>query len=479
VKVLLTTEGTFPYATGGVSTWAASLISGLPHHEFAVEAVVANPPGRPVYEVPPNAMVFPLPLWGSELVEEYLWLESGHRRARRTTARSVASHLLPHLEVLLDQLLDATSEPATVAASLAGIADFSTSYDLRRAMQDGRVWSMVHARLVGNPLYRHVPIGKAVDLAKSLYRYLIPLAAPVPEADVVHASASAICALPAIVSKVRLGTPFLLTEHGIYFRERVLELVRKDAPVLEKVMFSNLYRAIAQAAYHLADRVSPVCAYNARWETRLGLDQRRVRVIYNGVDPTRFAPVETERHRPTIAWVGRIQPLKDLLTLIRAIRIVRRTVPDVVCHIYGPDTDPVYAAECRRTAEVTGVSSCLDFRGPVKSSAEAFGSADVAVLSSMSEGFPYTVVEAMMCARPVVATDVGGVAEALDDRTLLAEPQNARSLADALVRQLQSPKRSRDALGARLRQRALTHFDEAQFLASYDRLYEELHAAVR
>lgn len=479
MKILLTTEGTFPYSAGGVSTWASSLISGLAHHEFAVEAVVANPPGQPACDVPKNATVFPVPLWGSELLEEYLWLGSGLRRRRRTTTSAIGVHLLPHMDVLLEQLLAASTDPASVAEALVGIADFATAFDLRSAMQDGRVWSMVHARLLSNPLYRHVSMGMAIDLAKSLYRYLIPLAAPVPEADVVHASASAICALPALVSKLRFGTPFLLTEHGIYFRERVLELIRSDASVLEKVMFSNLYRAIAQAAYHLADRVAPVCEYNVHWERQLGLDPSKVSVVYNGVDPTRFVPLDVHPKRPTIAWVGRIQPLKDVLTLIRAVRILGHSVPNVLCRIYGPDTDFDYAAECRRTVEVAGLASSIQFEGPVKNSAEAFGSADVAVLSSMSEGFPYTVVEAMMCARPVVATDVGGVAEALDDRSLLAEPQNARSLADAVSLQLRRPRRDREALGRRLRRRALERFDEERFLLSYDHLYEDLHAAVR
>jgi glycosyltransferase involved in cell wall biosynthesis len=479
VKILLTTEGTFPYVAGGVSTWALSLINGLPHHDFAVEAVVANPPGPPAYDVPPNAVVFPVPLWGSELLEEYLWLGSGGRRRRRTTPKAIGAHLLPHMDVLLGQLLAVTNEPDSVANALAGIADFATAFDFRHAMQDTRVWSMIHARLLANSLYCHVSMGMAIDLAKSLYRYLIPLAAPVPEADVVHASASAICALPAVVSKLRFGTPFLLTEHGIYFRERVLELVRNRAPVLEKVMFSNLYRAVAQVAYHLADRVAPVCEYNVRWECQLGLDPSKVRVIYNGVDPTKFLPTAMEQERPTIAWVGRIQPLKDVLTLIRAVRILRQSVPDVLCRIYGPATDPDYAAECRRAVGAAHLDECVRFEGPVKSSAEAFGPADVAVLSSMSEGFPYTVVEAMMCARPVVATDVGGVAEALDDRSLLAEPQNARSLADALARQLRRPRHEREALGERLRCRALEYFDEERFLVSYDDLYSELHATVR
>ena len=478
MRILLTTEGTFPYAGGGVSTWALSLMHGLAHHEFAVAAVVANPPGPPAYPLPPNAAVLPVPLWGLELVEEYIPLRRGLRRRRRTTAAAVGARFLPPFELLLDQILVADNDPGQVAEVLAGLAEFATRDDLRRAMQDERVWVLLHERMLANPLYRHSTFGEAIDLARSLYRYLLPLAVPIPEVDVVHASASAFCALPAVGAKLRLGIPLLLTEHGIYLRERILELVQRDVSTLEKVMFSNLYRAIAQAAYHVADRVAPVCHYNVRWEKELGLDPSKVRVVYNGVDPSRFSPSAADEERPTLVWVGRIQPLKDLLTLIRAVAIVARSVPDLVCRLYGPDTDPLYAARCRQAVAAAGLEGVVVFEGPIADPSAAYRRADVVVLSSMSEGFPYTVIEAMMCARPVVATDVGGVAEALEDRSLLAEPQNAASLAGAVLQQLRQPRHERDRLGDRLRRRAVEHFDEQRFLGAYDDLYRELDAGV-
>lgn len=479
MRILLTTEGTFPYTSGGVSTWASSLIHGLPHHDFAVAAVVANPPDRPVRSLPPNASVLPVPLWGLELVEEYLPQARGLRRRRRTTAAAVTSRFLPPFEVLLDQFLVADGDPGQVAEVLADLADFAGSEDLRRAMQDERVWQLLHDRLVANPLYRHTQLGEAIDVARSLYRYLLPLAVPIPDVDVVHASAAALCALPALHAKLRRGIPLVLTEHGVYLRERILELVQRDVSLLQKVLFSNLYRAIARAAYHVADRVAPVCAYNVRWERQLGVDASKVRIIYNGVDPSRFSPKKVREDHPTLVWVGRIQPLKDLLTLIRAVGIVRRSVPDVVCRVYGPDTDPEYAAECRATVAALELSDAVRFEGPIADPSTAFQRADVVVLSSMSEGFPYTVVEAMMCARPIVATDVGGVGEALDDDTLLAEPQNAASLAAVVVRQLARPRRERDALGRHLRRRAVEHFDERRFLDSYDHVYREFEREPR
>ena len=68
----------------------------------------------------------------------------------------------------------------------------------------------------------------------------------------------------------------------------------------------------------------PGNVYNRSWEQRLGADPAIIRTIYNGVDPAQFAKVENEPPVPTISWAGRIDPIKDLHTLLRAFAVVRR-----------------------------------------------------------------------------------------------------------------------------------------------------------
>ncbi|MGH9029292.1 MAG: DUF3492 domain-containing protein, partial [Acidimicrobiales bacterium] len=310
MRVLLTTEGTFPYSGGGVSTWAGSLIGGLPSHDFTVAALVANPPTAPVYRIPENAVVVPVPLWGVESVDEYL-PRAYSSKGKRFHGSGATTRFLDPFALLVDHVTRADPEPAAVAHAIGELARFTASYDLRRAMRDTRVWDLLRQRLRANPLYRYLSLSEAVGFGRTLYRYLLPLALCVPDVDVVHSSAAGICAIPAISAKAQRGTPLVLTEHGIYLRERILELVRRKVGALEKMLFSNLYRAVAQASYHVADRVAPVCRYNTGWETELGLDGSKVRVIHNGVDPSRFSPGHLEHDRPTSVWVGRIHPLKD------------------------------------------------------------------------------------------------------------------------------------------------------------------------
>jgi glycosyltransferase involved in cell wall biosynthesis len=474
VRILLTTEGTFPYRTGGVSTWAHSLAGGLSDHEFAVVALVPNPPTQPALAIPSNTVVLPVPLWGLERIDEYLPRPAGGRRPSWRSAAT--SGFLECLEPLLDQVLRARSDPVVVCLALGEIAEFAERYDLRRAMESEAVSQLIYDRLATNAVYRHARLHHAIEFARTLYRFLLPLAVPLPEVDVVHASAAAICSLPAIAAKVRNRTPMVLTEHGVYLRERILDMVHRRTEPLEKMLFSNFYRAIALAAYHAADRVVPVCEYNARWERELGVDETKIQVIRNGVDPNRFSAGYLPQVRPTISWVGRIHPLKDLLTLIRAVRLSVTFAPTMLCRVFGPDHDPEYAARCRAVVHEADLTETIIFEGPTDDPVSVYHSSDVVVLSSISEGFPYAVVEAMMCGRPVVSTDVGGVSEALGDPSLVAEPQNASSLAQALTNQLSRSAADRNALGMALRQRALDEFSEARFLASYDGLYRELSA---
>lgn len=476
MRILLTTEGTYPYVAGGVSTWAHALVSGLPQHDFTVAAIISNPHVSLRYDLPANATVLPVPLWGAERVEEYLPRRGALRGAARTTRGVVSHHFLPVFVELIDELVLAGGDAVVIGRCVTAIAELCVRYDLRKALRDERVWSVILRCLASHPLYSNASMEEAVDLARSLYRYLTPLALPVPEVDVAHSSAAAFCALPALVAKARDGVPLVLSEHGIYLRERVLQLIRDDTSMLRKVLFGNLYRGVAQAVYRHADLIAPVCSYNTLWESHLGVDQAQVRVIHNGVDPRRFTPGTVANDRPTVAFVGRIDPLKDVLNLIAAAAMVRHAVPGVLFRVHGGDSDEQYGRRCRRAVESAGLGDTVRFEGPTSDVAAAYRAADLVVLSSLSEGFPFTVLEAMMSARPVVATAVGGVPEALADSRLLVPPQDPSALSEALVRVLQLTPGERTSIGDELHERAVSLFSQQRVLDSYATLYEEVRA---
>lgn len=475
MRILLTTESTYPYFQGGVSTWAHALVSGMTEHEFVVAAVVGNPYVDRAFEVPSNTSVVTIPLWGTETVAEYVKPPARSRqrgaRGRQSQERAFVELLLPAYEEVIGNLLE-HREPRALGVAIADIAEYCEDYDLRQALRDPRCWQLIRTRLGEHPLLGDISMADAIDFARSLYRYLMPLAVPLPSVDIAHASGAALCALPAIATKLRKGVPLLLTEHGVYVRERVLQLVRDDTPLLRKMLLGNLYGAVARCAYAYADIVLPVCEYNTRWEYQLGADPDRLQVVYNGVDPNEFVPAVVELDRPTIAYVGRIEPLKDVLGLIAAVSRVRRVIPDVLCRIYGPVDDPRYAERCRSAVNAFGLEGNIVFEGTTKDPAQAYQDSDVVVLCSVSEGFPYTVVEAMCSGRPVVATAVGGVPEALNRPELLVEPQHPQALADAVVALFRKTPAERTAIGEEFRERAVQLFSQERFLEEYRALYQ-------
>ncbi len=201
--------------------------------------------------------------------------------------------------------------------------------------------------------------------------------------------------------------------------------------------------------------------------------------VHNGVDPKRFQLLEDEPAEPVLTWVGRVDPLKDVLTLLRAFALVRQEIPEARLRMFGPipETNKAYAEECRELAKQLGVEDSATFEGSVPSSREGFAHGQVVLLSSISEGLPYSVIEAMMCGRPTVSTDVGGVAECVGDAGVVVPSRDPHAFAAACVELLRDKDR-RAALGAAGRNRALKMFTLDKCTRAYRGLYAATAAAV-
>jgi glycosyltransferase involved in cell wall biosynthesis len=226
--------------------------------------------------------------------------------------------------------------------------------------------------------------------------------------------------------------------------------------------------------YHFADQVSPVCAYNSRWEKHLGVTEDRIKVIFNGADPDKFHRCEPEHNgRALISSVGLIYPLKGQLDLIDAAAILRPSFQDLEVRFYGAPSDPAYFENCRRKVSELNLENNVTFAGSTKEPWKVYSSADIMAFPSISEGFPYVVLEAMLCGAAIVATDVGGVGEALGNCGLLVPSKTPYAIADAISSLLANPG-ERERLGRSAQARALEHFTEQQFLSSYENTYREL-----
>ena len=270
--------------------------------------------------------------------------------------------------------------------------------------------------------------------------------------------------------------PFLLTEHGIYLRERYLAESNSPSSLFLKMFSLGFVRRVTELSYLVADQISPGSNYNQRWELRNGAQPAQLRTIYNGVDPASCRPLPKPEDKPIVVWMGRITPIKDVMTLLRAAALVCEQHPEVEFRLYGtaPKGDEAYYQACVGLRAELGVDeNRVKFCGYAASAEDAFNQADVVVLSSISEGFPYTVVEAMLCARPVVATAVGGVAEAVEGCGLTVEPRNPQAMAAALISLIEDPARCKQ-LGQAARRKAEQEFTLAQCAGEYRESYARL-----
>ncbi len=478
IKVCLLTEGTYPYVRGGVSTWCQDLIAGLPDVEFTIYATIGNPTGHLEYKMPPNVTrLLALPLWGHERLTEYNASDlGGSKRAR--SIDELRKRFIPLFDALLGQIVTGIehADPPLLVKTIGELYAYFREHDYDWTMRREETWACA-MRLFASQAWhaRFMTSLEAIELVRSLYRYLIPLAIELPDADVYHTSVSGLCGIGAIAAKHVQNKPVLLTEHGVYLRERVLALARAGFPFSDRIIKKNLFSGIARATYLVSDVIAPVCHYNTTWEQYYGVTLDKVRVLYNGVDETRFEDRDIAPEVPTVGAILRIDPLKDVPTMIASAATVRERVPNVQYKIWGPAPDPEYLALCEKLIVDLGLQETVHLMGSTRDPASAYADSHVVALSSISEGFPFSIIEAMMCAKPVVATDVGGIREAVDRFGTVVPPKRPERLGAAIADLLLDPARAR-ALGKDGRAFALANFRQSTFLDNYRALYGELAA---
>lgn len=477
-SVLLTTEGTFPYHKGGVSTWCDSLTRQLPEVDFTLLALTVHPCVKATYPLQENVRrLITVPLWGIERSAEFRHgaFAADLDAQWRSTDAAIIEGFVPAFETVLNAVWIKGRDIDSVGAAIVTMHDFLQRFDYDVTLRSEPVWDAMcragRADEAATPA-----VAEIVAALRLLYHLLQPIAVPVERYDVAHSSAAAFCGLPCIIAKLKYQVPFLLTEHGVYVREQYLALRRSITSSFVRRFVCGVVALIARLNYHYADLVAPVCAYNARWEEWWGVPRSRIRVIFNGADPERFQPGPVVRSaRPVVATVGLVYPLKGQLDLISAAAHVRDQVPDVEFRLFGQASDQEYFAACRNSVASKDLGQTVVFAGQTASPWQAYREADVVAMASVSEAFPYSIIEAMLTGSAIVATDVGGVREAIADTGVVVPPRQPRELAAAIVSLLRSPGQ-RHRLGQAARQRAVKHFTVQSFAAAYRQAYQELRA---
>jgi glycosyltransferase involved in cell wall biosynthesis len=415
VRVNLVTEGNYPVVVGGVTRWCQLLIGELRHVEWTVQALgVAPIPGLDV-GVP---VTYPS--------------ATPSRAAAASTSEGIAA-----VVELTRQLLAARPEPSALQRAVVECHRLRRSLpDLVRQRPPAVDLAVVDALSGVEGRLRPERVEECVEVVQEV----VDLAMLHPsDADLVVCACAGRAAVPAVVAQAVHGVPVIVVEHGIYVDEAVMRTSGDDVDPVVRSLVRRAASNLAAMAYFTAVTVVDVSRANRSRSITHGADARRTLVVPNGVGIPSEVPALPRTS--VVGMVGRVDPFKGVDIFVEMAAEVLRRVPGAQFVHIGPVEAGMerYARDCVDRAAALGLGQRLEFRGAHPAPEHVLNEFDVFVMPSRTEGLPFALLEAMAAARPVVATQVGGMPEVLDGCGVLVPDGSVELLAAAVVDLLQHP----------------------------------------
>lgn len=417
MKVCMLLEGSYPFITGGVSAWVQDLIRGLSDIDFVLFTISPEEDQELRYKLPENVI---------EHRDIVVW-----KRYPSKTKPVNLDAVMDALHSFHKEVMGGGSSPGILEILRQLPEEFFLYKD---AVLHDRGWDMITAANdEKNPLYPFADYFWAWNSAHSMM--FTVLGASPPEADLYHSVSTGFAGIVALAAKARRGKPFLLTEHGLYHKEREMEIRKaKFVRGYQRDMWINLYANLSRLCYGNADIVTSLFEENRQKQLELGAYEQNTVVIPNGIDVERFTIKREEREGFHIGLVGRVVPIKDIKTYIATAKIVSAAIPEARFYCIGPtDEDPAYYEDCKLMVQSLKLSKVFTFTGR-QNVLEYYNFLDVMALTSIREAQPLVILEAYCAGVPVVGTRVGNVAELLnyDDR-FIAPLKDSEKLAESII----------------------------------------------
>lgn len=490
-------EGTFPYVKGGVSSWIDQAVNAMPDVTFGIH-FIGGPRdlyhGR-AYKLGANILAYE---------EDFLTGNppAGRRRASPKTRLNFA--------IAVDRLIGALNGPDELAAFWV-VSDMVTDDRSHLSLDD--LFATPEGWEVVRHTYNRFARGESFldfhyafkNVAASLWEALL-LSKKTPPALMYHSVCTGYAGMAAAAAARREGSKLFLTEHGLYVMERVVEISAvkwlRDTGMLGidftgdispvKKLFIDMFLLVGRVCYHSCDRISNLFPSNTPIQVSLGAPADRIESIANGIDPAVFANAlklrDERRSKETadtpgmVGFVGRVSRIKDVPTLIRAMALVIKKRPGTRLHLVGPgDEEPDYYEECKRLAAELGIADLIEFAGSRKVTDELW-KMDTLVLTSLSEGLPFVILEAYAAGIPCIATDVGscrmiiegnGSPEDAEPAGYITRVGMANETADAILA-LVGDRENCDRLGRNGLKRVQALYRQSEIMDRYQKIYREL-----
>jgi len=514
VDVMLFSEGTYPYVKGGVSSWILQLMKGLPEYTFGVCFVGATPllDGKPMeisYEFPPNL---------KHLEVHYLFDNDDKIEPKRIKGSKSG------FEAVEELYKSFKSKDINIPDMLQNIKFYTQDVTFDDFLHSQRAWEFINKVYMKN--CPDVPFVDYFWTLRNIHKPIWILAKIVqnlPKTKIFHSPSTGYAGFLGALSSYTTGRPFILTEHGIYTRERKIDMLSADWIEFKKPsllqqpeeynyikrMWINFFDKIGVFCYHRSNHILSLFSGAQKIQINFGAKETRTMVIPNGVDVDGLMLTIKDREkipRPIVTLIGRIVPIKDIKTFIRAIKIASEVIPDIEGWLVGAvDEDREYVAECQQMAVSLGLKSELQiFDGnktdmtpqEIEDSADKiklFGHSDIKkilpksalqTLSSISEGMPLVILEGFAAGVPCVATDVGSCRDLIeggineDDINIglagaITGIANPDALAKEYIRLLNFENGDWSMAQKAALQRVQKYYRQEMFLQDYRDIYDE------
>jgi polysaccharide biosynthesis protein PelF len=495
VDVMLLLEGTFPFVAGGVSSWVNQIIRGFPELTFGAVFIGSRKEDYSVmkFQLPDNFIHLECHYMHEfrppPLVSAVKGSAQGFDMNRRfhqalVEGRNSNAEGGAQAGMLLKQILPMLGAKGALSEDSFLYSEKSWQYITEQYREKCTDPSFVD--YFWTVRIMHSPIWLLMNVTQSL----IP-------ANCYHTISTGYAGFLGALLKQQTGKPLILSEHGIYTKERKIDLfqsnwIRDNRGVFDKDpsqlgyfrdMWVRFFEAMGRMCYDASDNET-----NRLRQITDGAPPEKTTNIANGINLPRLAALREKRiYGPngepplTLCLIGRVVPIKDIKTFIRAMKSVVKKIPTAEGWIAGPeDEDKAYAQECRAITASLGLENNVKFLGFQKID-ELLPKVGLGILSSISEALPLVLLEGFAAGVPAVATDVGSCKQLIyglgpEDEALgaagavvgIADPE---ALANAAVELLQNPEKWRAAQTAGIR-RVESYYTQDMMFGRYKELYD-------
>lgn len=471
MKVCFIAEGSYPYTIGGISSWLNIFMKCFPNYEFNAFAIGAKEKDRGRYSGKIQVNM--------SKIEEIFLETSIKGKVSRFPAKIIKSSR--EREVLFNHFSGKYSDwPAIFefvtkikSEKLLDFFNCSDFFDIVRSIYDLN--------------YSNAPFNDFLWSIRTMFLYqFYVLQGEPPDADIYHSVSAGFPGIVASKESFFRGKPFLLTEHGIYTREREEEIIKSSLlKDYVKGLWVSYFRSMSMCAYTFADKIVTQFERNREMQIASGADIMKTMIIPNGMSVEEYSfPSQIRLYGDdvVVGAIARIVPIKDIVTMVRAFEKAKLRMPKLKLVVVGPhDEDKEYHAYVMDSVKKRNIQDII-FTGRVDNDTYMLSlhSMDIVLLTSISEGQPLSLLEAMASAKPVIATDVGscseiilGPGDSIGAAGIVAPVMDHDAIADAIER-LAADAGLRKKFGEAGRQRVERYYTIRHMYECYRNVYEEL-----